>query len=127
MDKFKAAAALVALVSVTGCVIDGPGRGGPGGDVSVRNGVDGTWSDANGVATSTLNNGSFVSIANDTGSRVAEGNYRYTPNGTIEISYYSILRQTNIRANCALATQAQLNCTNESGQQFSLFRRSAIS
>lgn len=118
----------VAGALLSGCVIDAPPPGGAGGGGAVaRPGfADGSWGDASGVATATLTNGSFVSVANDTGNRVAEGSYVYTGTNSLSLNYYSLLRQTTIRANCLLANQTTLNCTNDTGQQFQLFRRSLV-
>lgn len=121
------AAVMLAGAMVSGCVVDGPPPSAPGGGVGVRpNFADGTWGDAGGVATATLTNGQFVSVANDTGNRVAEGSYVYTGANSLSLNYFSTLRQTTIRANCLLANQTTLNCTNDAGQQFQLFRRSLV-
>ena len=118
-------ALVAATVLLSGCVTGGaPGFGGPQARAPA---IDGTWGDTGGVATSSLVNGRFVSIANDTGNRVAEGTYVYTGENSISLDFFSLLRQTRTRANCVLASQNTLNCTNDSGQQFQLFRRAAVS
>ena len=121
----KMTAAICGLTLLAGCVVtDGAGGGN---SASLAGAADGAWSDAGGVATSSLANGRFVSIANDTGNRVAEGTYVYTSAESISLDFFSLLRQTRTRANCVLATPTTLNCTNDTGQQFQLFRRSAVS
>ena len=108
---------------LSACVVVGPGPGGRPPVADRPTFAEGSWGDAGGVATATLSNGSFVSVANDTGNRVAEGNYRYVSQGNIEISYYSLLQQKQIRANCSNGGTGTLLCTNDSGQQFQLYRR----
>lgn len=119
-------AAAAATMMLAACTLPAPGGSG----VSVRpsgGAIDGTWSDASGVATSSLVNGRFVSVANDTGNRVAEGTYVYTGPNAIALDFFSLLRETRTRANCILANRQTLNCTNDNGQQFQLLRRSAVS
>jgi hypothetical protein len=126
MRILKIAGALLAVSTLAGCVIEGPGpRNNP--RVSAPTGFEGSWGDTGGVATATLRNGTFVSVANDTGNRVAEGSYRQVDSRMIELNYTSLLRNAQVRANCILATQNQLNCTNDAGQQFSLLRRPTVS
>lgn len=127
------AALTLGAVALAGCTIPAPtfgggGGGGGGGTTVARAGpLDGNWGDAGGVATASLVNGRFVSVANDTGNRVAEGTYTYTGRQSIALDYFSLLRQTRIRANCVLSGPSTLNCTNDTGQQFQLIRRSTVS
>lgn len=117
--------AMVGVSALAGCVIEGPAPSRPT-VAAAPSGFEGSWGDTGGVATSTLRNGQFVSTANDTGTRVAQGAYTQVNQTMIELNYTSLLRQTQVRANCALATANQLNCTNDSGQQFSLIRRPSL-
>ncbi len=120
-------ALVLAAAALSGCVIDGPPPGGAGGNVASRPAfADGSWADASGVATATLTSGSFVSTANDTGNRLAEGSYVYTGSNSLSLNYFSLVRQSTIRANCILANASTLNCTNDGGQQFQLFRRAGV-
>ncbi|MEQ8401928.1 MAG: hypothetical protein RIB53_13640 [Roseitalea porphyridii] len=126
---FAWAALAVGAIVLAGCTIPAPGGGGGFGGpsaVSRAGPLDGNWSDSSGVATASLLNGRFVSVANDTGNRVAEGTYTYTSRESIALDYFSLLRETRIRANCVLAGSTTLNCTNDSGQQFQLIRRSGV-
>ena len=41
----------------------------------------------------------------------------------VEINMTSLVRNTQSRVNCALVTSNQLNCTTDSGAQFSLARK----
>lgn len=125
MGRSKIIAALLCTGALAGCVIEGPGPSRPP-VVSQPSGFEGSWSDTGGVATSTLRGGQFISTANDTGSRVAEGTYSRVNQNMIELNYTSLLRQVQVRANCILATANQLNCTNDGGQQFSLLRTPGI-
>lgn len=128
MMKLKTLAVIAAMTALAGCVIEAPNtRFGGGRTMAPQTGFEGNWGDTGGVATSTLRAGSFVSVANDTGNRVAEGSYRQIDSRMIELNYTSLLRNTQVRANCILATQNQLNCTNDGGQQFSLIRRTGFS
>ena len=120
-------AVAAAVLMVAGCTLPAAGTGGGFASRPAGGAVDGTWSDAGGVATSSLVNGRFVSVANDTGNRVAEGTYTYTGANSVSLDFFSLLRQTRTRANCVLANQQTLNCTNDTGQQFQLLRRSSVS
>ncbi|WP_306118742.1 MULTISPECIES: hypothetical protein [unclassified Roseitalea] len=127
----RTAALAIGAMALSGCVALTPPPGGGGTDGRLR-AVEGTWTDASGVATASLVNGRFVNVANDTGNRVAEGTYTYagrdpvTGQPSITLSFFSLLRETRIRANCVLQNPNTLNCTNDSGQQFQLLRRSRI-
>jgi hypothetical protein len=89
-----------------------------------QNPVDGDWLDENGVVSS-FRAGSFESRTTDTNQVLARGNYQRTSDRSVQINSQSILRGTNIVANCALATPAQMNCTTDQNLQFSLYRRAA--
>ena len=78
-----------------------------------------------GVAISRFAGGVFETVATDTGNKLADGNYRYADNRTVEITVISLIRQTTTNVNCALANPSQLNCTSSTGQQFVLTRRRA--
>jgi|GEM_PF-1466820 hypothetical protein len=118
--RSAACAALSSLLIISGCagvsVPSGPATGGAG--------VEGQWTDAQGVALSTFSGGQFVSVATDTGNRLSEGTYRYRDRQNIEISMMSLIRQRQSLVNCAMVTASQLNCTNDQGQNFILRRTS---
>ncbi|WP_421857248.1 hypothetical protein [Oricola sp.] len=121
MKKIATYAAVAGcLAALGGCVIDAPGSGGRFGTYSGA--AEGNWADSSGVATSRFNNGSFVTFANDTGNRLAEGTYRYNDARNIEINMRSLVRQTRIRTNCLIIGSRQMNCTSDSGAQFTLTR-----
>ena len=114
------AVSLLSAAALGGCVVDGPG---PGGRFARSGAVEGNWADTGGVATSSFNGGVFVTVANDTGNRLAEGTYRYIDASNIEINFTSLVRGQQVRANCRVVDPTRMNCTNDSGSQFSLVRR----
>ncbi|WP_422371451.1 outer membrane lipoprotein Omp10 [Hoeflea sp.] len=85
-------------------------------------GIEGQWTDPNGIISSFVN-GRFETRTTDTNSLLAEGTYRYVSDRIVEIELTSLLRQTNSRVNCAMASPSQLNCTSSTGSQFTLVRR----
>ncbi|GGA64201.1 hypothetical protein GCM10011385_17550 [Nitratireductor aestuarii] len=115
--------AMASTLVISGCVSAPQGGYGPAGNVRASSPVEGQWSDTQGVAISTFSGGAFQSVATDTGNKLSEGTYRQVDANNIEISMTSLIRQTQMRVNCTLATPSQLNCTNAGGQNFSLIRR----
>lgn len=115
---------LVALTVLAGCMASVPPMMTRPAPVAVQQtGVEGSWIDAQGVGLSTFSGGSFQTVATDTGNRLSEGSYRYRDQSVVEVTGMSIINQTGISFNCALATTNQLNCTSATGQQFVLTRR----
>lgn len=112
--------AAVALAALAGCSTSG-GSGGT--RAAATSPVDGEWLSTDGVAVSRFQGGIFSTTATDTGNKLAEGTYRFNENRMISISGTSLIRQTPIAFNCLLASPQQLNCTNATGQNFSLNRR----
>ena len=112
--------AAVAVAALAGCSTSG---GGGQSRMAAASPVDGEWLSTDGVAVSRFQGGVFSTTATDTGNKLAEGSYRFTENRMISISGTSLIRQTPIAFNCLLATPQQLNCTNATGQNFSLNRR----
>ncbi len=85
--------------------------------------VDGSWADPNGLISS-FNGGRFDTRTTDGSNAIlASGSYTMQPNGIVEINLYSNLKKTNSRVNCRLSGPSRLNCTAESGTQFTLTRR----
>jgi hypothetical protein len=85
--------------------------------------IDGTWSDPNGLI-STFQAGSFNTRTTDTNQLLASGTYVKLPgNNLYEISMVSHVQNKQSKVNCAMISPAQLNCTADSGAQFSLSRR----
>ena len=86
-------------------------------------GVDGSWVDPNGIV-STFQAGTFSTRSSDSNALLASGTYVNQSPTLVEINMTSLLRKTQSRVNCALVTPDQLNCTTDSGANFSLRRKS---
>ncbi len=84
--------------------------------------IEGAWVDPNGIA-STFQGGTFTTRTTDTNQILASGNYTLVNDRLVEINMTSLVRNTQQKVNCALVTPTQLNCTSDSGAQFSLARR----
>lgn len=84
--------------------------------------VEGAWQDKNALV-STFQGGQFVTRTTDGYNAVlATGTYTVDPSGLVQVSFISAKTKKSQRANCQLATANQLNCTSDSGAQFSLTR-----
>ncbi len=86
-------------------------------------GVEGAWVDPNGIV-STFAAGTFTTRTTDTNQVLASGNYTNLSPKLVEINMTSMVRNTQSKVNCAMVSQTQLNCTTDSGAQFSLARKS---
>ncbi|KAA0700971.1 hypothetical protein DTW90_04995 [Neorhizobium sp. P12A] len=84
--------------------------------------VEGNWADPNGII-STFQAGAFTTRTTDSNQLLASGTYTSTSPGLVEINMTSLVRKTQSKVNCALVGPNQLNCTSDSGAQFSLARR----
>lgn len=120
MNSKRVVAGLAGVAMLAGCTMTGP-VGPP--RISQPAGVDGEWIGTDGVAISNFSGGQFRSTATDTGQLLATGSYRYVSQSLIEITINSVIRNTTSKANCAVATSRQLNCTSATGAQFVLVRR----
>lgn len=119
--KTASIAAVVPLIAaLSACVAPAPR------EIAVRSGpaIDGQWMDQQGVAISTFSNGRFTSVATDTGAKLSEGSYQMRGSNDVSINMTSLIRQTQTSVNCSMVSNQQLNCTNASGQNFVLTRRS---
>lgn len=85
-------------------------------------GVEGAWVDPNGIV-STFAGGTFSTRTTDTNQLLASGSYVNVSPTLVEINMTSLVRNTQSKVNCALVTSNQLNCTTDSGAQFSLARQ----
>ncbi len=85
-------------------------------------GVEGSWVDPNGIV-STFSSGTFTTRTTDTNQVLASGNYVNLSPTLVEINMTSMVRNTQSKVNCAMVNQTQLNCTTDSGAQFSLARK----
>lgn len=86
--------------------------------------IEGEWVDPNGII-SRFNNGRFETRTTDSNDLLADGSYRFVSPRLVEIDLTSRLRGTRSTVNCAVISPSQLNCTADSGAQFSLSRRAA--
>jgi len=125
--RFAAAAGLAMLAGLAGCSMSGPGYRQPGPvAVAPQSGIDGSWIDQAGTGITNFTAGRFETFASDTMQKLSEGSYTARPDGVVEISGVSLIRQSPIAFNCAVASQTQLNCTSSTGQQFVLTRRAGV-
>ncbi|MDB5550978.1 MAG: hypothetical protein JWL86_962 [Rhizobium sp.] len=85
--------------------------------------IEGTWSDPNGLI-STFQTGNFSTRTTDTNQLLATGNYINSSGNLYEISLTSLVQNKQSKVNCALVNPNQLNCTADSGAQFTLARKS---
>ena len=84
--------------------------------------VDGAWVDPNGIV-STFQAGTFTTRTTDSNQILASGTYTLQGDRLVEINMTSLVRNTQSKVNCAMVTPNQLNCTSDTGAQFSLARR----
>ena len=84
--------------------------------------VEGAWVDPNGIV-STFQAGAFSTRTTDTNQLLAQGTYTNVSDKLVEINMTSLVRNTQARVNCAMVTVNQLNCTSDSGTQFTLARQ----
>ena len=113
MKKF-AVPVLFAAATLASCTTssDRPISNAPAAPVS----IEGTWTDPNGLL-STFQAGNFNTRTTDTNQLLAPGNNLY------EISMVSHVQNKQSKVNCAMISPQQLNCTADSGAQFSLARK----
>jgi hypothetical protein len=120
MMKLKASLVLIAAASLTACVSSPPPDRLP--PPTQPQGVEGSWVDPNGIV-SQFQGGTFTTRSSDSNTLLASGSYVSLSPTLVEINMTSLVRKTQSRVNCALVTPTQLNCTQDSGAQFSLARR----
>lgn len=125
--RFVTAGGLAMLVGIAGCSTGGGYRPGPIAALPPTSGIEGAWIDQAGTGVTNFSGGRFETFASDTLQKLSEGNYTLRPDGVVEISGMSLIRQSPVAFNCAPATPTQLNCTSSSGQQFVLTRRTGVS
>jgi hypothetical protein len=121
--NFKLGLVLVAAASLTACVSSPQPRQVASASPARAQGVEGSWVDPNGIV-STFQGGTFNTRASDSNALLASGTYTNQSPTLVEINMTSLVRKTQSRVNCALVSSSQLNCTQDSGAQFSLTRRS---
>jgi len=84
--------------------------------------VDGDWIDPSGIV-STFRAGTFNTRTTDTNQLLASGSYVSVSDKMVQINMTSLVRNSQSKVNCAMVTPNQLNCTSDSGAQFSLARK----
>lgn len=120
--KIKTSLALIAAAASLAACIDGGPRPMPASSQPAARTVEGNWADPNGLV-STFSGGQFQTRTTDgTNTQMASGTYTTTPEGVVQINLYSNVKRTTSLVNCALVNPSQLNCTSDSGSQFSLRR-----
>jgi hypothetical protein len=85
--------------------------------------IEGTWTDPNGLI-STFSAGAFNTRTTDTNQLMASGTYVNSSGNLYEISLTSLVQNKQSKVNCAMVSPNQLNCTADSGLQFTLSRQS---
>ncbi|MFC5386151.1 hypothetical protein ACFPLB_09250 [Aquamicrobium segne] len=120
--KIMTAAFIVAVSGALAACTSSPPPPSGGGSFT-RSGVEGAWIDAQGTGLSTFSNGTFQTVATDTGQKLSDGSYHMTGPTSVEINGTSLIRQTPISFNCLMVSTSQLNCTSVTGQNFVLTRR----
>lgn len=119
--KLRNIAALAgAAAALAACVSSDP-RPMPVATRAAPVGVEGAWRDPNGIV-STFQAGTFTTRTTDSNQLLASGTYVSTSPSLVEISMTSLVRKTQSKVNCALVNPTQLNCTADSGSQFTLTR-----
>lgn len=115
---------IVAALALAGCQM-APREAPPTGPIAAAptGNIEGSWIDEAGTGLTTFSNGRFQTVATDSGERLSEGSYTFRDMNLVEINGQSIIRQSAISFNCAIATPEQLNCTSAAGQQFILRRQ----
>jgi hypothetical protein len=88
----------------------------------LQTGIEGNWIDQAGTGITSFFGGRFQTVATDSGQKLSEGTFQYRDQVLVEITGISIIRQSPVAFNCAVAGADQLNCTASSGQQFVLTR-----
>jgi hypothetical protein len=110
---------------LAGCQSASRGLGEPGLAPVASSPFDGQWIGTDGVAVSTLRNGTFESRSVQTGEQLTNGTYAVRDQSTIDLDFYSIKSHQRTTAACLLVSRNQMNCTLASGTRFVLNRRQA--
>jgi hypothetical protein len=113
-------AAMLATAALSSCTTEGerPMRVMP-----AQTSIEGSWTDPNGLI-STFQAGNFNTRTTDTNQLLASGTYVKTSgNNLYEINMTSHVQNKQSRVNCALISSQQVNCTADSGAQFTLTRK----
>jgi hypothetical protein len=124
MRKF-AVPALIAAATLASCTTDSSDRPAPANPTEPVT-IEGNWTDPNGLV-STFQAGNFNTRTTDTNQLLASGTYVKLPgNNLYAINMVSHVQNKQSKVNCAMISPQQLNCTADSGTQFSLTRKAAV-
>jgi len=124
MRKF-AVPALIAAATLASCTTDSSDRQAPTAPTAPTT-IEGNWTGPNGLV-STFQAGNFNTRTTDTNQLLASGTYVKLPgNNLYAINMVSHVQNKQSKVNCAMISPQQLNCTADSGAQFSLTRKSAV-
>lgn len=122
--RFASLAGMAAILSACQAVSYGPAPQPLRPPLQDNDPVEGAWVDPNGIV-SYFDNGRFETRTTDTNTLLAEGSYDMQGPRLVGINMTSRVRNTNQNVSCALVAPSRLNCTTDSGSQFSLTRRAA--
>ncbi|GAB4358154.1 MAG: hypothetical protein Kow0026_18860 [Oricola sp.] len=114
-----AAGSLLALVTLGGCVVDGPA---PAYRISPPTGIEGNWRSADGIYTASFLNQTTTWTAVDNGAVLIRGTYLRTAQDDYSLQLHSIRSGADRQANCRVHMNSQLNCIYADGTRFQMFR-----
>lgn len=89
-------------------------------------GLTGSWVSADNVFTAQMNNGRFISVANDTGETLSEGSYYVVSASEVQLNWTGKLSQQANSARCQREGEALMNCTDQAGRTFTLRKTSNL-
>lgn len=84
--------------------------------------ANGAWASSDGIYRAEFNNGTFRSVANDTGEVLSQGNYTVNSETSLQISWRGNVSGKFNSAKCTKPDVNTMNCVDESGKSFSLLR-----
>lgn len=84
--------------------------------------ANGGWASSDGIYRAEFNNGTFRSVANDTGEVLSQGNYTVNSETSLQISWRGNVSGKFNSAKCTKPDVNTMNCVDEGGKSFSLRR-----
>ncbi len=84
--------------------------------------LNGKWASSDGVYTAEFLNGSFMAVANDSGTVISEGEYVALSETQIQIKWNGLVSGRSNQADCLRQENNQLDCVDLNGNKFSLRR-----
>ena len=85
-------------------------------------GLSGSWRSADNVFTAQLDNGRFISTANDTGAVLSEGQYVVISASEVRLTWRGNLSKQDNAATCLRQGAEAMNCTDQAGRTFALLK-----